>query len=63
VILVDSGPLVPAGTVNDPHQRVHGVARLCTEELLMPVEAPDVGGASPLQRSGQAGLRAGTRSS
>jgi hypothetical protein len=29
VILVDSGPLVPAGAVNDPHHRVHRVARLC----------------------------------
>jgi len=29
VILVDSGPLVPAGALNDPHHRVHRVARLC----------------------------------
>jgi hypothetical protein len=36
VILVDSGPLVPAGALNDPHHQVHRVARLCNRELLMP---------------------------
>jgi predicted nucleic acid-binding protein len=37
VILVDSGPLVPAGALNDPHHR--GCIELlgsATEELLMP---------------------------
>jgi hypothetical protein len=29
VILVDSGPVVPAGAANDPHHRVRRVARLC----------------------------------
>ena len=44
VILVDSGPLVPAGALNDPHHRVHQVARLCNRGTAHACRARDVGG-------------------
>jgi hypothetical protein len=41
VILIDSGPLVPAGALNDPHHRVHRVARLCNRGTAHAGHAPD----------------------
>ena len=51
MILVDSSPLVPAARSTIRTTRCTELLGSATEELLMPVEARDVGGTSPLQRS------------